>query len=76
MVLTFSSLQGGENETSIPFIAVATVCTFCTTLLYGFMYIINGVHYYSLAEKNDGKGMMERINEIGATPNTNVNQQY
>ena len=76
LVLTYSSLQSGNTETSIPFVIVATICTFCTTLLYGLMYIVNGVHYYSLAEKYDGKGMMERINEIGATPNTNVNQQY
>lgn len=76
MVLTFSSLQGGSNETSIPFVIVATICTFCTTLLYSLMYVINGVHYYSLAEQNDGKGLMEKINEIGGAPTTNVNQQY
>ncbi|MBL0328339.1 MAG: hypothetical protein IPP64_02700 [Bacteroidetes bacterium] len=76
LVLTFSSLKGGENETSIGFVIVATLCTFCTTMLYSFMYVINGVHYYSLAEKNDGKGLMERINEIGTTPTTNVNQHY
>lgn len=76
MVLMFSSMNGGSSETSIPFIIVATICTFCTTLLYSFLYIINGVHYYSLAEKKDGKGMMERINEIGNTPDTNVQQQY
>lgn len=76
LILTYSSTQGEANETSIPFVIIATVCTFCTTLLYGFMYVINGVHYYSLAEKNDGLGMMQRINEIGVTPTTNVNQQY
>lgn len=76
LILTYSSLQGGENDTSIGFVVVATVCTFCTTLLYSVMYVINGVHYYSLAEKNDGKGLMERINEIGTAPTTNVNQQY
>ena len=76
MVLTFSNIGSGDTEVSIPFIIVATICTFCTTLLYGFLYIINGVHYFSLAEKKDGKGMMERINEIGNTPNTNVQQQY
>lgn len=76
LVLTFSALKGGESETSIPFLIVATLCTFCATLLYSFLYVINGVHYYSLSEKNDGKGLMERINEIGNTPKTNVDQQY
>lgn len=75
MVLMFT-MRNGDTETSIPFIIVATICTFCTTLLYSFLYVINGVHYYSLAEKYDGKGLMERINEIGNTPDTNVHQQY
>ncbi len=75
MVLMFT-MRNGDTEISIPFIIVATICTFCTTLLYSFLYVINGIHYYSLAEKKDGKGLMEKINEIGNTPDTNVQQQY
>lgn len=77
MVLMISHMRnGGDGETSIAFIIVATVCTFCTTLLYAALYIINAFHYYSLAEKKDGIGLMERINEIGSTPNQHVDQQY
>jgi hypothetical protein len=76
MVITFSNMRGEGEETSIGFIVVATICTFFSTLLYSVLYIINGVHYYSLAEKKDGQGLMERINEIGNTPPPNVNQQY
>jgi hypothetical protein len=67
--------KGGE-EAPIGFIIVATICTFCATLLYSIMHIVFGVHFYSLSEKKDGLGMMDRINEIGTTQQTNVNQQY
>jgi len=61
---------------SIPFIIVATVCTFCSTLLYSGLYVISAFHYYSLAEQKDGIGLMERIDEIGNTPKNNVEQHY
>lgn len=67
MVLTFSALRGEEVGASIPFIIIATICTFCTTLLYSLMYVVNGVHYYSLAEKLDGKGLIQQINDIGTS---------
>ena len=78
VILMFSRLKGGavEEGASIPFLIVASVCTFCSTLLYSFLYVIYGFHYFSLAEKKDGTGLMERINEIGNTPNSNVEQQY
>jgi hypothetical protein len=76
VILMFSHMKSGNTETSIPFMVVATICTFCSTLLYSALYIINGFHYYSLAEKKDGIGLIERINEIGTTPDNDVNQQY
>lgn len=76
MVLMVSNMQEGGGETSMAFIIVATVCTFCSTLLYSCLYVICGFHYFSLAEKKDGTGLMDRINEIGNTPVSNVDQQY
>ena len=76
MILMISHLKGGNDEASVSFLIVASICTFCTTLLYGLLYVINAFHYYSLAEKKDGIGLMERINEIGKMPENNVNQQY
>src|ERR1035437_9371547 len=76
MVLMISHLKGGSTETSVPFLIVATLCTFCSTILYSALYVINAFHYYSLAEAKDGVGLMERINEIGNTPQNNVEQQY
>ena len=76
MFLMFSNMKGGGGETPIAFMILATVCTFCATLLQGVLHVINGVHYYSLAEKKDGTGLMDRINEIGNAPTANVHQQY
>lgn len=76
MVLMVSNMQDGDGGTSMSFIVVATVCTFCSTLLYSCLYVICGFHYFSLAEKKDGTGLMDRINEIGNTPVQNVDQQY
>jgi hypothetical protein len=77
-IMMFSNISGGGTSegVSIAFLIVATICTFCTTLLYSLLYVINGVHYFSLAEKKDGLGLMDRINEIGNTPDSNVKQQY
>lgn len=78
LMLTFSHYGATEEGSgmSIPFIAVATICTFLTTVLYSVMYILCGFHYHSLAEKKDGIGLMNRIDEIGNTPDSNVEQQY
>lgn len=76
MVLMISKIRGGNAETSIAFLIVATVCTFCVSLLYSILYVINAFHYFSLAEKKEGTGLMERINEIGQTPVNDVDQQY
>jgi hypothetical protein len=53
------------EETSMVYMLVIIVCTFCATTIYAVLYLICGFHYFSLAEKKDGKGLMERINEIG-----------
>jgi hypothetical protein len=76
MVLMFSHLKGDSGETPISFLIVATICTFCSTILYSVLHVISAFHYYSLAEKKDGVGLMERIDEIGNTANNNVEQQY
>lgn len=74
--LMFTKTANAGSETSVVFIIVATVCTFCTTFVYSILYVISAFHYFSLAEQKDGTGLMERINEIGQTPNNNVDQQY
>ncbi len=76
MVLMFTHLKDGSGETPVAFLIVATICTFCSTLLYSTISVIMGFHYFSLAEKKDGTGLMERINEIGHTPSNNDELHY
>lgn len=76
MILLFSHIKNGGGETPVAFLIVATLCTFCSTILYSLLYVVNAFHYYSLAEAKDGVGLLERINEIGNTPENNVEQQY
>lgn len=64
LVVAYSTAQQIE-ETSVFYIIVLVVCTFLATLVYSIIYIICGFHYFSLAEKKYGTGLMERINEIG-----------
>lgn len=77
-VIMFSHLKpdGTEAETSIPFIIVATVCTFCSTLIYSILYIIGAFHYYSLAEQKEGLGLLDKIDEIGNVTQNNEEQYY
>lgn len=77
-VISYGNLRGSSSEASVPFMAVTTVCTFFSSLIYSVLYIFCAFHYYSLAEKKDGTGLMERINEIGQTPvnHTHADQQY
>ena len=76
MILLFSHIKDGGGETPLAFLIVATICTFCSTILYSALYVINAFHYYSLAEAKDGVGLMERIEEIGNTTQNNVEEQY
>jgi len=76
MILMFGNIQNETQEISIPFIIVATICTFCVQLIYSIYYIICGFHYYSLAEKKDGDGLLERIDEIGQPTNNNIEQHH
>jgi hypothetical protein len=78
MILTFTAASGNsDGELSIPFMVVVTIGTILVTLTYSLYYIVFAMHYYSLIEKKEGIGLMERINEIGSKPgNDNINTQY
>lgn len=70
VIVLSGSVQG---YSSLSFIIVSSVCTFLASFIYSIYYLVNAFHYYSLAEKKEGIGLMERINEIGAKPN---NDEY
>ncbi|MBN8697585.1 MAG: hypothetical protein J0L87_13725 [Bacteroidetes bacterium] len=76
MILMISNIKDGTGEISIPFIVVSSICTFFVQVIYSIYYIISGFHYYSLAEKKGGDGLLERIDEIGKVNQTDVNQTY
>lgn len=76
MVEMFSRMRGDNSEVSIVFLIVATICTFCTSILYSLLYLVSAFHYFSLNEKKEGTGLMERINDIGQKPEQNADRQY
>jgi hypothetical protein len=78
LVITFSHVRGNLEDpgSSAPFVIITAVCTFLATIVFSIIHILSGFHYYSLAERKDGAGLLSRIDEIGNTADTNVEQQY
>ena len=64
-IRTFTIARGGSEDTSIIYLVIFVFSSFFSTLTYSLIYIVCGFHYFSLAEKQDGTGLLERINEIG-----------
>lgn len=64
-IKTYFIASSGVEGSSFLFIIVFVLSSFFSTLIYSILYVICGFHYFSVAEKADGKGLMERINEIG-----------
>jgi hypothetical protein len=64
-VVSELSVAEEPSETSFLFIIISTACTFIATLIYSMNYIVAGFHFFSLAEKKDGEGLLQRINDIG-----------
>ncbi len=64
-IRTYSIATGGSDDQSVLYLCIFIFSTFFSTLVYALLYVVCGFHYFSLAEKIDGAGLMERINEIG-----------
>ena len=70
IITTFTNIKGGNSSSySNALMIVSSIATFCSTLLYSVFYIIAAFHYFSLAEKKEGTGLLERIDEIGKKEN-------
>jgi hypothetical protein len=65
-----------EEGSSYIFLGIFLVCSFFATIVYAIQYIFYGFHFFNLEEKKLGKGLMDRINEIGTAPKTDDEQQY
>jgi hypothetical protein len=71
LVKTFTMPTDGMYENSIIYLIVFVISSFFSSMVYVLLHVVSGFHYFSLAEKRDGTGLMERINEIG-----NQQQQF
>lgn len=76
LVRLYTPSTGIAEETSVIYIIILALCSFLATLVYSVFYIISSFHFFSLAEKKDGTGLMERINEIGKKPTNNEEKQF
>jgi len=77
MVVAFSAVQGERSDgVSIAFLIISAAGTFFSTLMYFIFLIFSSVHYYSLEEKKEGKGLMERIGEIGIKKEDSIEGTY
>lgn len=78
MVQMFSTIRSENPDTdlSITYMVITTLGAFCVTLLYTILFIINGFHYFSLAERKDKKGLLQRIDDIGQKQDDNVQLHY
>lgn len=55
---------GDDDSSAMLFIIFGIVYMIGTALVHAVLVLISGLHYYSLEEKQEGTGLMERINEI------------
>lgn len=77
MMMMVSTLSGeAAGETSIAFLIVSAAGTFFSQLAYFIFLVFAAVHYFSLYEKKEGKGLMDRIDEIGTKKDDSVEGTY
>lgn len=66
MTGVFTSMNGEAPEISNLVLILATIGDFLNTIVYSVVLVIMGFHHFSLVERTSGKGMMERIDELGS----------
>lgn len=71
-----ATLTGGATAlSSNTYVIITNTFAFLVSFVYAIFHLINAFHYYSLSEKKEGIGLMERINEIGSSNNNNNNNE-
>lgn len=66
IVLQIFAVQGGISEnSSVAYLVVASLSGFLANLVYMIGMVFTGFHVFSLQEKKEGTGLLERIDEIG-----------
>jgi len=59
------SVDDASSMSSLLLTAVNVVSTFGGSLVNSLLFIIIGFHYFSINEKENGDGLLDRINQIG-----------
>jgi ABC-type dipeptide/oligopeptide/nickel transport system permease component len=57
---------------------VTSILSIFSFVFYIIFYVSVCLHYFNLAERHDGTGMLQRLNELGGSDNdfNNVHEQY
>jgi len=63
--------SGGDwSQLNIPFVVISYILLIVlSTYLRSFVYIVTGIQYFSLSEKDGSSTIMDRINQIGEEEN-------
>lgn len=59
------SINDTSSVSSLLFTSVNVISTFGGSLVNSLLFIIIGFHYFSINEKENGDGLLNRINQIG-----------
>ena len=76
-VVTFSSVEHGVSDNmAVVYLILTSATAFFSSFIYFVMMVFTGFHYFSLTEKKEGTGLLERIDEIGTRKDTAVEGEY
>ena len=76
-IVTFSSVEHGvSDKMAIVHLVFTAATAFFSEFIYFVMMVFIGFHYFSLTEKKEGTGLLERIDEIGTRKETSVEGEY
>ncbi|MCT4588540.1 MAG: hypothetical protein N4A71_11995 [Carboxylicivirga sp.] len=66
--------SGNWEQLNIPFIMISYILLIVlSTYLRSFVYVVTGLQYFSLSEKDGSTTIMDRINQIGSEDANNLN---
>lgn len=77
-IMMVHSLQSGGlgDDYSLAMTISISISMFFATLIWGVPMVIMSFHHYSMVEKKDGTGLMERIDDIGKQEEDHVEDGY
>jgi hypothetical protein len=78
VIVMLSAIRGEVSDQYGTLLMVLTTFSmfFGRLMTFFILFIITAVHYFSLEEKKEGKGLFERIDEIGTRKDNSVEGNY